>query len=497
MIGDNSKAKKKSSKVLKLLLALVFVAFIAIIVSPLAALFRYHAIAGHTDTNSQQQHRFFLPQDALQEPQEPQWKLMPEIGSPNDNNNHITAAVNLNVDDRVKAYANASPPSLSNGIASLSSSSDYCLDEDCIRQTASTIARAFARRTNKSTWCLPARPGPGRGYPFRGILLTKVPKGASSTSAGVAIRIAARHSCGAIEWKHRLASEFQSSDNNNNPGYIPEQSFLFTTVREPAARSVSTVFFHIVSRYKKLVTPITDAFLIQTLKVTNHSHMGTVSNGQGGFQLRYTSLHEIPENSAWTNVAPQTVLNPAAVIRNVQNVIQAYDFILVPERMDESLTAMALLLGLDVGDVLVTSSKVAGGSRYHLVHPNRTTWRCVPTVKSKISPTVQDFLRSDTWRAMNYGDYLLHEAASQSLDLTIERSIGHERFDVALKRYRRLRLLEQSKCAPTVKFPCSDAGQPQTQIAEQNCYLPYYDFGCGYPCIDQLIADDADAATAD
>jgi hypothetical protein len=48
-------------------------------------------------------------------------------------------------------------------------------------------------------------------------------------------------------------------------------------------------------------------------------------------------------------------------------------------------------------------------------------WKRLPPVKSFASPAVQEFLDSDEWRAMNYGDFLLHEAANQSLDRTIER----------------------------------------------------------------------------
>jgi hypothetical protein len=356
---------------------------------------------------------------------------------------------------------------------------DYsCLTEQCIAHFAAAIARPYPSRIDKSTWCLPA-PTSESQRPFAGILLTKVPKGASSTSAGVAIRIGVRNGCGSIQWSHRLASEFREQT------FDRPRSFLFTTVRDPAARAVSTLFFHIFSRQS---VKATDELMIRLLKTTNHTHQGAVSTGQGGFQLRYTSLSKIPEYSAWTSDSPETVLNPFAVVTNVREVVNAYDIILVPERMDESLTAMALLLGIDVGDVLVTSSKVAG-SRFHLMHPNKTTFRCIKTAKSTVSGTLKQFLQSAEWRAMNFGDYLLHAAASQSLDLTIKHVIGQRRFEKALARYRYLQELEAEKCAPSVQFPCSDTGEPQMAIARKNCYLFYYDFGCGYPCIDEMIAN--------
>jgi hypothetical protein len=110
-------------------------------------------------------------------------------------------------------------------------------------------------------------------------------------------------------------------------------------------------------------------------------------------------------------------LNPTAVVANVRELINSYDAIPLPERMDESLTAMALPMGIDVGDVLVTSSKVAG-SPFHLMHKDG---------QITVSDTLKHVLQSAERRAMNFGDDLLHEAASQSLDLTINNLIGQRR----------------------------------------------------------------------
>jgi hypothetical protein len=351
-----------------------------------------------------------------------------------------------------------------------------CLTEVCIEAMASRIARAFPMRENKSSWCQTSSANDKSEESGRGILLIKVPKGASSTSAGVAIRIAARQSCTQVQWRHRWASEVTS--------LYPDESFVFTTVREPAARAISSIFFHIVSRTN---IKATDAFLIRQLNTHTHPHFGTISNGQGGFQLRYISFDPIPEYSAWTPERPEQIVNPQQVVKYVRRTIQDYDFMIVPERMDESLVAMALLLNIDVGDVLVSSSKVAGTTQYHMLHPNRTTFTCMPTARSIISPLVAKHLQSNQWRAMNYGDYLLHAVASKSLNLTIQYTIGYERFQRALNRYHKLQELELKYCAPHVQFPCSNDGIPQLKVALRNCYLFYYDFGCGYPCIDSII----------
>jgi hypothetical protein len=126
-------------------------------------------------------------------------------------------------------------------------------------------------------------------------------------------------------------------------------------------------------------------------------------------------------------------------------------------------------------------------AQYHLAHLPGNVFKCIPTVKSVISPTVQTYLESDAWRAANYGDYLLHAAANLSLDRTIEQVIGRETFARALHEYQQLRALEQAKCAPQVEFPCSNDGMPQPDLSKKSCYLPYFDFGCGHACIDDII----------
>ena len=368
-----------------------------------------------------------------------------------------------------------------------------CLTDTCIQQQALLLARAFPDRTDQA-WCIQStasnydtdtnaaaaatKNNNNETEGWKGILLVKVPKGASSTSAGVAIRIAKRHRCQAYQWMHRMASEYADRS-------LPPQSFLWTTVRSPAARAMSTIFFHVVSRSNETAT---DAFLKMHLRHSTHKHHGAISLGQGGFQLRYTSLTEIPEHSAWNKTNKTLVINPDQVIENVRQTVKDYDFLVVTERMDESLVAMALVMGLDVGDVLVTASKVAG-SRYHFAKFAGHVSKCLPTVRSFISTDVQAFLDSNEWRAMNYGDLLLHAAASRSLDQTIQR-IGRDRFDPALTEYRRFRALEKEQCAPNVKFPCSNEGQAQPKLSRRSCYLPFYDFGCGYKCIDKLIEKD-------
>ena len=154
--------------------------------------------------------------------------------------------------------------------------------------------------------------------------------------------------------------------------------------------------------------------------------------------------------------------------------------------MDESLVPLSLLLGVALGDVVVTSSKVSavGGSanqdnQVAYVYSEKKK-RCLPMVPSYIPPVVQHYLESDLFRSQAYGDYLLYAAANLSLDLTIER-LGVERFQAALKEYRSWKDKEKTECSSRVEFPCSSSGKVQLAVASKNCYTR--DLGCGHQCI--------------
>ena len=250
---------------------------------------------------------------------------------------------------------------------------------------------------------------------------------------------------------------------------------------------MSLLFYKEVSR--KRTIPLrrntTDALMIQHLNPwenVNFRLHDVHTHGKGGFSLHYATLRDIPAGSAWSYENKSTVINASRVEENVHHLVNSYDFLLVVERMQESLVAMALIMGLDVGNVLTTSSKVAGRNYvYYAKLP--VAKACIKLEKSYVPTAVEAYLDSDTWHAMNYGDYLLHSAANASLDLTIE-SLGKERFVKALREYRRLGKLAETMCAPNVEFPCSHQGIYQPSKAAANCYIK--DFGCGYQCLDKI-----------
>jgi hypothetical protein len=354
------------------------------------------------------------------------------------------------------------------------------LSDQCIDYEASQLARAFPSRIDRRTWCFPPNTIPVRKNSIlrQGIILTKVPKAASSTSAGVALRITNRNQCHPAQWEHRPGMYYSNRH--------VDKSFLFTTIRATADRSVSSVFYHKFSSRRG--TKPKEEQLLKELQGRGkmNDHYGTISPGQGGFVLQYTSMQPIEEYSAWDPRNPEVVKDPEQVLNNVEAVIDSYDMLLVVDRMDESLTALSLVLGVDVGDVVVADSKITGET-YRLWN-NRPveTSHCLPTAKSFRTAATDKFLQSKQWRASNYGDFILHAAASKSLDLTIEM-LGKERFDATLEEYRRLKALVNDQCADQVHLPCGPDGQLQLEKNTESCYIPGKDFGCAYSCVDRLL----------
>jgi hypothetical protein len=252
-----------------------------------------------------------------------------------------------------------------------------------------------------------------------------------------------------------------------------EKSFLFGTIRDPAKRAMSRVFFTLVTTGGK--EPI-DENVLKFLNETDAQY-GCVSPGLGGFQLAYLSMRPLPKYSLWNPDKPTAVSDPDLAHQAVKTILQDYDFMILVERFDESLVIMQLLLGLGPSDILYLSSKQSGGF-------TSTSGRCAQSIPPFLSEAVADHLSSAEWYAKSYGDYLLWEATSQSLDLTIE-AMGREKFAAALQKYRDVKRQAQEQCGPTALWPCTQEGTLQKDKAKTNCYSQ--DWGCGFPCFDALF----------
>jgi hypothetical protein len=373
--------------------------------------------------------------------------------------------------ERTTATAKSSPPP-----------NRTCLTGKCFQETAALIARSFPNRHDKE-WIVNAPSLTPHNYTTEGILLVKNHKAASSTAAGVALRIATQYGKNGgrawNRWHHTKGVEYTRRH--------PQRSFLLTTVRDPAARGLSRVFYSFMTKLKQ---PANDFNVMKWLQYDQVS-VGTV-NKQGGHQLVYLTLREnmLPYIS-WDEKYKDKVLHQDLVERHVQYILQDYDFILVAERMDESLVALSMVMGVEVGVVLVNDAKVDGSDYAYINDANGE--RCVTMERSFRSERVKQFLESDEWKARSYGDYLLHAAAIQSLDLTIER-LGRAAFEMRLVEYHRLKKKARNVCANATFLPCSVKGVPQKNLSKYNCYGD--DSGCGYPCIDEMLANETNHAAS-
>ena len=107
---------------------------------------------------------------------------------------------------------------------------------------------------------------------------------------------------------------------------------------EPTSRALSRVFFTHVSRHHEEPT---DENVIEWLH-SNGSQLGSVSNGQGGFQLNYMSMHNITAHSAYKEVDGEKVLNHESIEKNIKEIMDDYDYVIINERLDESLVGLSI-----------------------------------------------------------------------------------------------------------------------------------------------------------
>lgn len=319
---------------------------------------------------------------------------------------------------------------------------ELCVTSECIEKVAVSLSREWQSQTFDS-WCNPNNNS--------GLVLIKVPKSASSTMAGMALRVGNRRNC-PIRWQHNRLEEYVSSEK----GFLEQGHFLVAPIRKVPERTLSSFYFHHVSFHQnpsRRGRPPLDKFVIDKL-----------GQGPDNFVLNYTA--PVAFNGSTVR----------SIVRSVEQVLLTYSFLVVVERMDDSLVVMAWLTGLDLNDLLTMSSK-ASGSYYH------SGGRCIRIAKAIETTGTRSFLGSESWRRRHFGDYLLHAAAEASLDATISR-MGRKLFDSQLEKLRRLHSRIDRKCSNETYFPCSINGTLQLDLSRRSCYRR--DFGCGYRCIDRV-----------
>jgi hypothetical protein len=312
------------------------------------------------------------------------------------------------------------------------------------------LSRVWNPTGNNYSWCVAPRAGKNG---VNGLVYVKVPKTASSTSAGATLQISRNIGRTMLGQGKSCSESYKHGEmfRNRKPPYL-----LWTTLRHPAKRAISNFFYREVSRFGQ--KPSSE----NMLKLLHRSK---------NFQLKYISTEKIPSNA--THLLYDVAQDPVELIR--RNVFEHYHFIAITERMTESLVVMKMLWGLSDKDIIVMSTKRSGGY-------DTFGAKCVKIQPSFTTPEVDDYIRTNFTNDNH--DYLLYAAANESLDLTIA-ALGKLRFAEELERHLGLQKIAEDTCLDKTYFPCTSTGELQIQVAARNCL--FHDHGCGYPCLDELF----------
>jgi len=335
--------------------------------------------------------------------------------------------------------------------------------------------RAVNSNSRPYGWCVSEDLASNDESP-KGLLFVKVHKCSSSTGAGVTLRIqdglskrlnqpnqnqtADAHGTCFAHYNHATARELRFEKRD------PSQSFLWSIVREPAQRTLSHYFYFDVSSRNDTAT---EDGIMTVLKFPTHPRPW---HPQHNYQSKYLDLPSQNEQSS----------------SSTERIINGYDFLGVSERMEESLVVLAMLAQIPLTDVVIFSSKVAGGYGYALGKES-----CVKLEKKWTTPKIDEYILGDYHKA-NKDDYLLYNAAQRSLDKTID-ALGRKRVEENVELLKSLQQQNDEQCASKTTMPCP---QPEDEslkkehkrLAKESCYKS--DFGCGHACTDEALADYAE-----
>lgn len=365
---------------------------------------------------------------------------------------------------------------------------DHCLD---------FVSRSYPSQSDRRcTWCLPPSHRPNilvkrpqllleqATHTTVGLMFVKNTKAASSTGAGVTLRIAeqvgkrvlldvdnknhttilphqqlAASSC-VRNWTHAFANY------RGHAGRDPRRSLLWSIVRHPAKRDISAFVFF---QQARLGVEVSDDNLLLYLKASQSGQFRYLYPTTLGTDAQDPSFLTWHQKHANQQHDAHTILH---------GLLLHYDFVGIAERMDESLAVLSLLWHLQPGDVVVLPSKTSGG---YDDGKFRKTCHFIPATP-KLSDTVRQYLHQnhsrDNW------DYLLYAAANRSLDWTIER-LGTVTVQQRVEQIQKLQKRAVATCESQAVYPCAGTGQRQWTKSQQSCYVD--DTGCGHVCVDSVV----------
>ncbi|KAI2496200.1 sulfotransferase family [Fragilaria crotonensis] len=280
------------------------------------------------------------------------------------------------------------------------------------------------------SWCHRRRGG-GRND---GLLYVKLPKCASSTASGVAMRVADK--LGRRLLGGKCAGRYFHS---------------------PASHKLRDhYFFEQVSRQK--MDASAEAIL---------SFLSYKDAMKKNYMIRYLKLEAISTNMR----------------ELIHDIMARYNFIGVADRMDESLVVLAMIMQVPVADVVLLSSKISGG-----YDAGGGKEGCVKLAKKIHFPAVDEYLQSKDWKKDNW-DYILFQVVNQTLDNTIDH-FGRANVQREVETLRQLSAKAHDECMNETVFPCPETLPNHQELSKKSCYLK--DSGCGYACIDRVLGEISD-----
>lgn len=330
------------------------------------------------------------------------------------------------------------------------------------------LSRVYESKDNFS-WCLPET-SPTHDWRLndkneaQGLIYIKLYKASSSTCEGVSLSIA--HNVARRLTQNKKSSPcvhynrhvFQDVGGLNYTSKTKSSTLVWTMVRNPIERDLSSFYFFEVSRKN---ATISDEAIINYFRESK--------NFQTSYLLPWQTSPWNAEFAGKRELLVQWLEN---------HILTTYDFIGVTERFEESLAVMVLLWDLETTDVIVMSAKQSGG-----YDDAGDTGRCTKILKPP-SPSLAVQAYWSKKHAIDNVDFLLWEVANRSLDRTIHR-LGRSKVDAVMVEMENLRKLVDYWCAQKTHFPCSARGVKQFHLSEKSCYVQ--DAGCGHTCVDKTM----------
>jgi len=260
-------------------------------------------------------------------------------------------------------------------------------------------------------------------------------------------------------------------------------SFLWTTVRDPAERTMSSYYFFHTHVHTPNGTFGTEEDKLASLAKRRDTKLGyyitEYLNVWGGEKLDGNCVDSMSPSVdvKATTATKKCNLTPDEVFAKNRRIVAAifaeYDFIGVAERFDESMVVLAALTNVPLSDVLYTIAKD---------HSHNATLESGATLHLKLSDesdAVKRILKGPEKVNEIWPDRILHQQANEVLDMYMAVPGMHD----MLQEFKRIKAIAHATCADS-NPAFAQLGKREMDSIRQ-CYV--LDVGCWYTCLDALF----------